>query len=179
MEFCHGMKQLRQKYYNVRWFCEGRANFITKYPEIVPVMVEAGLIRIQIGIETGNQHILDAYNKNLRLEEIRETVRICAEADVLSIVGNFIVGGAHENWETVKNSRKFAEELLEIGKGRLELTTTIYTPYPGTPMNDHPEAFGLKMLDPDCETGPGDDYCFSISFRRMSYSNRSIQEGYF
>ncbi|WP_306536033.1 B12-binding domain-containing radical SAM protein [Geobacter sp.] len=160
MAFCCGMKELQSRYYTVKWFCEGRANVIVKHPEMVRAMVEAGLDRIQLGVETGNQHVLDAYCKNLTLDEIREAVRICAGADILSIFGNFIIGGAFESRETIDNSISFAEELLEIGLGRLEVNSTIYTPYPGTPMYENPGAFGLEMLDPDCVTGPGDNYAF-------------------
>ncbi|HLP80550.1 MAG TPA: PqqD family peptide modification chaperone [Nitrosomonas sp.] len=158
--FCDGVKALQNKYHDFRWFCEARANVIAKHPEMVRCMVEAGLIQIQIGVESGNQTVLDAYHKDLCLEDIRGAVRICSEADVLSIISNFIIGGALESWDTIKNSIAFAEELLEIGLGRFAITTSIYTPYPGTLMSDRPEDFGIEILDPECQTGPGDNYCF-------------------
>lgn len=160
LEFCDGVRALQKKYHDFQWFCEARADLITRHPEIVRSMVEAGLVRIQIGVETGNQAVLDAYRKDLTLGEIRDAVRICSEADVLVIVSNFIIGGAFESWDTVKDSIAFAEELLEIGLGRIDVNTSIYTPYPGTPMNDHPEDFGMEILDPECLTGPGNNYCF-------------------
>lgn len=159
-EFCSGMKSLREKYYDFRWFCEARANVIARHPEMMQEAVDAGLLRVQIGVETGNQHILDAYRKDLSINDIREAVRICSEADVLSIVGNFIIGGAFESWETINKSIAFAEELLDIGKGRLDVSTTIYTPYPGTPMYESPEDFGMEVVDSNCETGPTDHYAF-------------------
>jgi anaerobic magnesium-protoporphyrin IX monomethyl ester cyclase len=145
------------------WFCEARADIICKRPEMVKACVDAGLVRIQIGVETGNQAVLDAYNKKLALEETEGAVRICNDADVLSIIGNFIIGGARETPDTLQDSITFAKKLLEAAPGRMEVSTTIFTPYPGTPMYQFPERFGLSILDPDCLTGPGDHYPFACT----------------
>lgn len=146
-QFCEGMHHLHRKHYPVRWFCEGRANVIVQHPEMMRDMVAAGLDRIRLGVETGNQHMLDGYRKRGPLDEIREAVRICCEADVLSIFGNFIIGGAFENWESIERSIEFAKELLELGLGRLEVNSTIYTPNPGAAIYNAPGDFGLELAD--------------------------------
>ncbi len=160
IEFCEKISALREQFYDFAWYCEARADIIVKHPEMIQAAVKAGMARIQIGIESGNQFILDSYRKNLTLEDIRDAVRICSEYGVLSIVGNFIIGGAHESKQTIEESIKFAENLLEIGKGRIDIITTLYTPYPGTSMYNSPEQFGLEILDKECVTGPGDNYVF-------------------
>jgi radical SAM superfamily enzyme YgiQ (UPF0313 family) len=161
MEFCYGLTKLQAKHYKVHWFCEGRANVIAKHPEMIQAAVEAGLSRVQLGVETGTQAVLDAYRKDLTLDQIRSAVKVCGEAGVLSIFGNFIVGGAFETWNTIQATIAFMQELHDLAPGRFETSSTIYTPYPGTAMYDHPELFGLATLDQDCVTGPGDNYPFT------------------
>lgn len=159
-EICDGIKELQKKYHAFYWFAEGRADILCKHPEMLDWMRDAGLVRLQIGVETGSQKVLDAYNKKLTLDEIRECVKLCYEKDILSVVGNFIIGGAFETWETVGESIHFACELMELAPGCFDFNTTIYTPYPATPMYTSPEEFGMTMLDQDCVTGPGDNYAF-------------------
>jgi anaerobic magnesium-protoporphyrin IX monomethyl ester cyclase len=146
-QFCEGMRRLHSKYYPVRWLCEGRAQVIVQHPELMRDMVAAGLDRIRLGVETGNQHPQDGYRKRGPLDEIREAVRICCEADVLSIFGNFVIGGAFESWESIERSIEFAKELLELGLGRLEVNSTVYTPNPGAAIYNAPGDFGLELAD--------------------------------
>jgi hypothetical protein len=124
-------------------------------------MVESGLIRLQIGIESGNKNILSCYNKKITLDDIRETVRICYDYGLTSLVGNFIIGGPFETSQTVEQSLSFAMELLEMAPGCMEITSSIYTPYPSTEIYNNPGKFGIEILDPYCISGPGLDYPFA------------------
>ncbi len=60
-EFC---RIIKEKYEGkVKWFCEARVDTLAKNPDLIPLMVEAGLARIQLGGESGSQKILDCYKK--------------------------------------------------------------------------------------------------------------------
>ncbi|SMC89480.1 B12-binding domain-containing radical SAM protein [Sporomusa malonica] len=155
---CQGLKRLRKKY-DFMWFCEGHVRTIYRHPEIIPLMVEAGLGRIQIGVESGVQDILDTYNKQVTLAEIKEVVRLCAAHRVPQVYCNIIIGGAFETRETIAQSTKFAIELLELGKGMLAIGLPVYMPLPNTAMTRHPEEYGIELLDPASEFSRGvDDY---------------------
>jgi radical SAM superfamily enzyme YgiQ (UPF0313 family) len=156
----HGLQRRRESGRDFVWFCEARADILARHPHLLPTMREAGLVRIQIGIESGNQHVLDAYRKGITLEQIRRAIAAVVEADVPSAFGNFIIGGAHETHETVNTSIAFAQELMELAPGRLDLSTSLLAPYPGTEVSRSPHEFGLRILDPDCATGPTEQYCF-------------------
>lgn len=157
---CQSFKKLQKKYHHFSWYCEGRANIIKKNPEIISAMIEAGLVRLQIGIESGDQFVLDCYNKGLSLEDIRTTVKECYKRGLYSIVGNFIIGGPFESWTTINKSISFANELLEIAPGCMDISSSMYTPYPGTAIVNSPKKYGIEILDADSLTGRGDNYAF-------------------
>lgn len=107
------------------------------------------MARIQIGIESGSQAVLDSYRKGTTVEQIENAVKILAEAGIPSIYGNFIIGGAFETQETIKSSIDLAKRLIQIAPGRLEIAASILGLYPGTAIARNPQQFGLQIVDPD------------------------------
>ena len=132
----------------VVWFCEGRVDFISKNEDIFPLLQEAGLVRVQIGIESGNQEILDLYGKGIQIDDIENAVSILKDADIPSIFGNFILGGANETQETAHQSIDFAKRLISLAPGRIECTASILGIYPGTAISRNPSFYGVKAIDP-------------------------------
>lgn len=163
IEICRQFIRLQHKHHNFGWYCEGRANIIKKNPQLIREMIDSGLLRLQIGIESGSQNVLNHYEKALSLDDIRDTVKLCYDAGLASIVGNFIVGGPFETKDTIHQSITFAQELLELAPGCLDLTVSIYGPYPSTNMYLYPGKFGITMIDKDCITGAAMDYVFSCT----------------
>lgn len=150
----------RRKKHNFYWFCEGRADIINKRLKLLKKMKEAGLILIQIGVESGNQHILDLYNKDIRLEEIENVVKTCVENEIFCISINVIIGGPLESDETLENTEKFIKKLIRLAPGRIFCQTSLLTPYPSTPIKEHPEKFGLINIDPHLLGGQTEETCF-------------------
>src|SRR5262249_10185893 len=131
-----------------------------RHPDLVPMMKEAGLTRIQIGTESGSQQVIDAYKKAITIEQILATVRQCNDAKVLSIFTNFIIGGALENEQSFIQTLELAKQLLDLAPGRLECNTTFLSAYPMTDIQLNPESYQVKILDPDFVTGLSDDHIF-------------------
>ncbi len=119
-------------------------------------MVDAGLARMQIGIESGSRSIIDSYGKKTTPEQIREVVRICRQADLPQLCGNIIVGGAHETRDSLEETWAFVDSLLQIAPGMLDISLTLFMPYPCTAMTQHPEEFGLEIVDPQAMMSVGD-----------------------
>lgn len=152
------------------WFCEGRVDFINKNPDLFPLLRQAGLARIQIGIESGSQDVLDSYRKGTTIEEIENAVRILAEAGIPSIYGNFIIGGAFETKETVESSINLAKRLIQIAPGRMEIAASILGIYPGTAIAKNPHEFGLEIVDYEMNT------CISLQHPVAVTKNMGIKE---
>lgn len=139
-QFCDEMKKR-----NLQWVCEGHISNLVKYPEMVKYMVRSGLVGLQIGIESGSDKVLKAYNKQTTANDILETVKICKEAGLPSLTGNFIIGGAHENIETFNDSLTLAKRMIEAGRGMFECRSVFMAPYPNTKISNNPELFGLHI----------------------------------
>ena len=152
LEICRLFRENFKPGDDLIWFCEGRADDLSRYPEIIEEMVKAGMVRIQIGIESGCQEILNAYKKGITLDQIRITIKECAKARVPSIYGGFIIGGAFETEDTIKRTLKFAEELFDLAPGRFECNSTFLASFPGTEITRNPGKFGIKLLDKEMVT---------------------------
>ena len=145
-EFCQEINKLRKKR-NFVWYCTGHVNILSRYPELIPMMIESGLVRLQIGIESGSQEILDQYNKKITLAEIEFVIRESVRNELPQIIGNIIVGGVNETNDTIEDSKKFSKKILEIAKGILDLNTAYFWPFPNTPITNNPNKFGIEILD--------------------------------
>ena len=77
-EFCNRMIDKYQG--RIKWYCEARADILSKNIDILPLLKQAGLVKIQLGGESGCQEILDAYKKGVTLGELEFVTRKIAEA---------------------------------------------------------------------------------------------------
>lgn len=135
------------------FYCEARVDILANNPDLLELMAQCGFEKIQIGIESGSQKMLDVYDKKIKLEQITQVVKKCYELNIASVAGNFIIGGPDETKSTIEESIKFAEKLIDIAPGMVELNVTFLTPFLKTPIYEHPEKFGLKILDTEFKTG--------------------------
>jgi anaerobic magnesium-protoporphyrin IX monomethyl ester cyclase len=78
--------------------------------ELYEKMKKANVKYIEYGIESGNQDVLDFYNKKITLKQIRDAVNLAREMDFF-ISCNFILGAPIETKKHIKNTIKFASSL--------------------------------------------------------------------
>lgn len=144
-EFCNRMIE---KYDGkIKWYCEARADILAKNTDMLPLLKRAGLVKIQLGGESGCQEILDSYNKGVTLDEIEFVTKKIAEAEIPYIYINFIIGGAFETETTFNKTLNFAKKLMHMAPGHVEVDSSVFTPTPGSPMYTQPAAFGLRIID--------------------------------
>lgn len=154
-EFCDELSKLRRERDFV-WFCEGHPGLIAKWPEIIKRMVDSGLVRMQIGIETGSASLIKVYRKQTELAEIEKVVCACRDAGLIQLCGNIIIGGAFETAETLDETWNFIDRLLSIAPGMLDISFTLFTPYPGAAITECPADFGIEINDRASITSTGD-----------------------
>lgn len=116
---CGLMKKL-----NIRWDCYGRLD--RAKPLILKTMKEAGCIRINYGIESFDQQILNSMNKRITVEKIREGLENTFSAGLKEVCASFIVGYFGQTKESL------LETINEARKWKLYANGFYFTPFPGT-----------------------------------------------
>jgi len=152
--FCKALRDRRERGYDFVWSCLGRVNVLYKNLSLIDEMVDAGLIFLQLGVESGHAGVLKAYDKKITHDQIREVFSYCDKAGVSSVLFNTILGGPFESPETYRKSLDFAIELLGLAPGRAFCTgSMMLSPYPMTDIAENPEKYGLKIIDGEFKRG--------------------------
>jgi anaerobic magnesium-protoporphyrin IX monomethyl ester cyclase len=130
---------------DLQWGCNVRADLVVKAPHLMEEMVCAGLVQVNMGIESGTQRILDEiYDKRITIDEVREAVAIC-NALGLHIGGYFMLGAPSETFREVLGTIEYAAR-LRIDEAAFNVTT----PLPGTYLWDKTrELVGHELQDFD------------------------------
>ena len=125
-EFCRLM--IEQKV-ELLWGCNVRAN-LTKEDQLV-MMKKAGLRKINIGLESASQRILDdIYDKKITVAQARAAAAAAKKVGLL-VQGYFIIGAPTETEAEIKETIKYAVN-LDIDMA----TFSICTPLPKTYLYD-------------------------------------------
>ncbi len=109
---------------DISWICWARANTLDK--EMLSKMKKAGCIQLSMGVESGNQKILDGVKKGTTLEQYKEYYKLLKEFG-FETRGSFMLGLPHETRESIRDTINFAKELA-LDRAFFN----ICTPYPGT-----------------------------------------------
>ena len=102
-EFCDLLIQNKTK---ILWSTSVRADIITQ--PVANKMKEAGCYNVAIGIESANNEQLSRMNKQSTIEKITEGIGIFKKAGI-EVLGQFVIGGPGETFETVKESLDYAK----------------------------------------------------------------------
>jgi radical SAM superfamily enzyme YgiQ (UPF0313 family) len=119
-----------------KWGCNVRADLVVKGPYLLAEMARAGLVQVNMGIESGSQRILDEiYDKGITVEQVREAATIAKDLG-LRIGGYFMLGAPSETraeiWRTIEYAAR-----LPIDEAAFNITT----PLPGTTLWERSKAW--------------------------------------
>jgi|GEM_PF-6515457 len=161
IEICNKIKELRKKH-EIYWYAEGRANILAKHPDLISIMKNAGLIALQIGIESGSQEVLDIQNKRISLNDMRVVAKEIAKVENVMLIGNIILGQSGDNESTYQESLLFIEELLELADFNLFISSGYLVPYVGTLIREKSKDFNLNILIDEFEYNQYSGYEYPI-----------------
>lgn len=134
MRMSHLCRALEPK--KIRFRCIGRADLLD-YSQ-AQALALAGCVNFSVGVESGSPDILRAMNKPIPKVNSRAR-QICHEHGI-PFKAYVMVGLPGETRETVQETKRW---LIENQVD--ELTTSIYMPYPGTDIYDHPEKYDIQF----------------------------------
>ncbi|MEM9222238.1 MAG: magnesium-protoporphyrin IX monomethyl ester anaerobic oxidative cyclase [Pseudomonadota bacterium] len=125
IQFCEELiaRGLPQK---VKWGINTRVTDIYRDRELLPLYRKAGLVHVSLGTEAAAQLKLDRFNKETKVAENKEAIRLLREADIF-VEAQFIVGLDNETPETLEETFQMAWDWQP------DLANwAMYTPWPFT-----------------------------------------------
>lgn len=127
---------------NIPWASSIRANYLPQFGEdYVRELSRNNCVELRIGIESGSQRILDLMKKDIYIEQVRQTVKLCKKYNIEVLVG-FMVGFPGESWSDIKMTLDLIDELEK--ENVFVSNLHIYGPWPGTPLSDLAVKHGFK-----------------------------------
>ncbi len=127
VEFCQELidRGLPDK---VKWGINTRVTDIYRDKELLSFYRKAGLVHVSLGTEAAAQMKLDRFNKETKVGENKEAIRLLREADIF-VEAQFIVGLDNETPETLEETYQMAWDWQP------DLANwAMYTPWPYTPL---------------------------------------------
>lgn len=124
------------------WACNARVNTVDL--ELFRAMKEAGCVRVDLGVESGDPEVLKRVKKRITLDQVRNAHSWAKEAGI-EVCSFYMVNNLGEGWSSVEQTLALARELDSDDPG-----VTIATPYPGTELYEICRENGwLKVWDWD------------------------------
>jgi radical SAM superfamily enzyme YgiQ (UPF0313 family) len=102
------MRGMIEAKFNFTWSCLSRVDLMDF--ELMDLIKRAGCDLIELGVESGNQAILDRYEKGITVEQIRAAFRWARQLD-LSTLGTFVLGLPGETRESLQQTLDLALEI--------------------------------------------------------------------
>lgn len=126
-------REIKRRKIKASFKCFGHVNFLDE--DVLSLMKKAGFYQVQIGVESGDQELLDKLGKHIDLGKVREGVRKIRKAG-LDVVTLFMIGNITETEESIKKTIDFAREL------GAKNWFSYAIPFPGSQFYEEAEKFG-------------------------------------
>ena len=142
INFCEGM--IKRGYNKkVKIDCNMRFGILGEHE--YKMMAKAGFRFILFGLESANQKTLDRIDKNLKVEQIADGVKMAKKAGLDPHV-TVMMGYPWETKEDARNTIELAKYLFKCGYIDT-LQATIVIPYPGTPLFEECKGNGWLLTE--------------------------------
>jgi radical SAM superfamily enzyme YgiQ (UPF0313 family) len=137
--------------------------------EMCEALKSSGCEEMGLGVESGDQYVLDILRKGITVEQNKEACRMIREAGMI-VKTNFMVGLPKETWQTIRLNREF---IMDVQPDKYILN--MFCPFPGCDIAQHPINYGVKILDKDWSKY----YNFTESFIETDVaSNQELNDHY-
>jgi anaerobic magnesium-protoporphyrin IX monomethyl ester cyclase len=128
---------------NVRWQALARLAPELADPELARELAESGCVMLSMGLESGDQGVLDTNRKGIRVEQVPSILRALHEAGIWLNVF-LIFGLPGETPETAMHTVEFVQANLPHFDS---LSPTVFRVERGSPIAVAPERFGIVLTD--------------------------------
>ncbi len=130
-------EQIQERDLDVQWFYQGRADFVIKHKDLLPLMRKTGNIMTQIGIEAATDQELTSIDKRITTDQVKEAVALLKKHDIVP-QGLMIIGTFDDTAETILYKVKFMKSL------KVDFPVfTMFTPFPGSKLYEQAKKEGI------------------------------------
>ncbi|MBI4698941.1 MAG: B12-binding domain-containing radical SAM protein [Nitrospirae bacterium] len=113
--------------------------------ELLSFMKISGCKQLNLALESGNERVLTAMNKQVSLDKAREVVRMCRKYKICT-VAFLMIGYPGETEKSFNETIRFLRELNSLGLR--EIAPFIVNPHKGTPLYEYCNGKGyLKNIE--------------------------------
>lgn len=152
------------------WKCNSRADLLDE--DLIRLMKETGCHLIFVGIESGNQKIIDYYKKSIKLEDIKKAFKTLNKAG-MDTVAHFMIGAPEEDRKKIKESVNLARSL-----NATFTSFNILIPYPGTEIYSDLLNRGLFEAKDVKDADPLRNCVFKTKYLSSSALERELKRAY-
>ena len=126
---------------NVTWTGDIRANYFDQYDRgFLQKIKRSGCKEVILGAESGSPGILKAVQKDITVEQIEKSIKMCKESDI-NLVLLFVIGFPYETKQDLCMTIDLISRIFnEYG---VHSTISIFSPYPGTPLFETAKEYGF------------------------------------
>lgn len=127
--------------YNFSFRCFARVDNIDE--EILHDFKRMGIFHLSFGVESGSQRILNLMNKGIRVDQIRNSIRLAKQYGMKCRV--YLIAGYPG--ETIESLDETIALMHQVQPDDVSVYPLL--PYPGTPLFSNPEKYGITYIDRD------------------------------
>ena len=129
------------KKYGFVWRCSARAESLSK--ETCEILKEGGCKEVSVGIESGDQRVLDFMNKKTNTGKMMEGCANAKEAGI-KVRALFMIGTPGETLDTPEVNKRYIDRLdFDL------ITLSTFIPLPGTDIWNSPEKYNCEIVSTD------------------------------
>ncbi len=137
---------LKEREISIKW--DGTAvveEFIKLSDEFIERLKQSGFFRVIIGVESGDEEVLERINKRHRNAQVLELARKCAKHGIMASL-SFMVGFPWNPEKDVRETVSLIEEIKRIAPNT-EILLFIFSPYLGTELYHTALEYGMSFPD--------------------------------
>ncbi len=132
----------------ISWTAEARADQLDA--RLLEKMKKAGLGMIQLGLESGDQALLDRIGKGLDLARAGRIIDLCRKMEIDTAL-YLLVGLPGQDWLSILRTAAFLREHPPYNRATGHVSLAVALPYPGTGLA---ERGGIRIVGPKTPDWP-------------------------
>ncbi|HSW56223.1 MAG TPA: radical SAM protein [Ignavibacteriaceae bacterium] len=159
-------EELKRKNLKIKYECITRADRMNE--EVIETLKDSGAFRVWIGAESGSQRIIDAMDRRVKVEQVREMIQLAKKHDIET--GTFIMLGYPG--ETEKDIEQTITHLKKSNPDHF--TITVAYPIKGTEFYEEIESSQLNAFDWEKHSDRDRDFIRTYSKKYYDFAVRRV-----